>query len=479
MKDKPSALAPDDRSPRDPEMGATHRENPVQREPSEPASIPPRSRWRVSAWIIYGIGLLLLMGTVEYGDLQINSFVANAVALGHWNVYQFFSSTPSLRAIATVMPPGYYVLVGLYLSVLHLMQSDPVPVHASSMFLHIFGAVRGWRVFWGLILLKVPNVIAMGVGAWSLGRIAKRFGLPSYTVKTLWLVSPILLTTSFMQSQMDIMPATLTVLALMLLDAENPTLTFVILGVAASIQVYPLLFAPPMAFLLARGHFSRVIKWGVAATLPFLLALVPFTGKPLIARVFLARDGASLFNSVRLGIVPIHLWFVVYAVICYTAWRMSPRYASFRGVLWVWLTVSASILVFSYWLPQWVVWMVPMAVLFATMDKRFLWLWIAVNGLFVCNNVFAFPRNLDGQLLSLVSGHSVLWTYPQLTGTHGPVVIYMLLIVGIGALVYRAFLLLEDPTPAPPAPSLLGLWYSLPLVLYVLALAAQQVIPGS
>lgn len=120
-----------------------------------------------------------------------------------------------------------------------------------------------------------------------------------------------------------------------------------------------------------------------------------------------------------------------------------------------------------------------MAILFAAVDKRFLWLWIGVNGLFVFNNLLAFPRNLDGDLFNLVSGHSVLWTYPQLTGQHGPVAIYMLFIIGIGALVYRAFQLLEETAPARPIPSLLGLWYSLPLILYLLALAAQQMIPLS
>lgn len=431
----------------------------------------------MGAWIIYGVVLLGLMATVEYGDLQINSFVANAVALGHWNVYQYFSSTPGLRTIATVMPPGYYMLVGLYLGVLHLIHVDPVPVQPQAMLVHIFGVTRGWSVFAGLVLLKVPNLITMGVGVWALGRIAKRFAFPASTVKVLWLLSPILLVTSFMQSQMDIMPAVLTILALMLYDEEHPTIMFVMLGVAASVQVYPLLFAPPTALLLARGNFSRVVKWGMAAAIPFLLSLLPFAGKPLIARVFQARDGASLFNSVRLGIVPIHLWLLMYALVCFTAWRMSPRYISFRGILWVWLAVGASILIFSYWLPQWMVWIVPMAILFAAVDPQFLWLWITVNGLFVANNLLAFPRNLDGHLFHLVSGHSVLWTYPDLTGQHGPVAIYMLLIIGIGALVYRAFQLLENRTPAPSPPAWLGLWYSLPLLLYLLAIVAQQIIP--
>lgn len=451
--------------------------NPIVPKSPDSGTSSPRRIGRLTVWIIYGIGLLLLMGTVEYGDLQINSFVANAVALGHWNVYHYFSLMPALRPIATVMPPGYYLLVGLYLSALHLMHLDPVPVQPHQLFLQIFGVVRGWRVFVGLVLLKVPNLISMGVGVWAIRRMAKRFALPSYTITVLWLLSPILLITSFMQSQMDIMPATLTLVALMLLDEDRPTVAFVILGLAASIQVYPLLFALPTALLLAKGNIGKVIKWGCAAAIPFLVLLAPFAGRPLIQRVFFARDGASLFNSVRLGIVPVHLWLLMYALVCVTAWHMSPRYASFKGVLWTWLAVGASILIFSYWLPQWMVWIVPMAIIFSGLDTRFLWLWISVNLLFVANNVLAFPHNLDGHLFHWLSGHSVLWTYPQLTGPHGPAAIYTLLIIGIGALVYRAYQLLEDTAPAAPPPSWLGLWYSLPLLLYLVAVVAQQIIP--
>ncbi len=421
------------------------------------------------------------MAVTKYGDLQLNSFVANFVATGHWNVYHYFAETPPLRPIATVMPPAYYVTTGLYLGLLHLVHLDPVPRHADFLYARIFGVTHGWNMFWGLMLLKIPNLIALVVGAWAMGQLAHKVNGRPEMMSRLWLFSPIVIAESFMQAQMDIIPATLTILALLAYTRDQEWKLFVWLGIAAAFQVYPLLFVPPTALLLARGNFGRVIKWGVVASVPFLLSLSPFLGHALITRVFFAKNGASLFSSVRLGLIPVHLWLMIYAIICYTAWRLGIHYRFQYGTLAVgliWMTVCSSIFIFSYWLPQWVVWLVPMALLFAERNKRFLLWWTLGNVLFLANNLLAFPRNLDGHLLSALFGHHVLWTYPQIVGPHGPILIYALLIIVFGALVYQSFRITQS-TPETLTTETPLTWYTVPFFFYLAALSAQHVLSVS
>ncbi len=421
------------------------------------------------------------MAVTKYGDLQLNSFVANFVARGHWNVYRYFAKTPSLRPIATVMPPAYYVLTGIYLGLLHLIHLDPVPTRAKFLYAHIFGVTHGWMVFFGLVLLKIPNLIALIVGAWALRKLARKVNGRPELMSGLWLFSPIVIVESFMQAQMDIIPATLTILALLAYKRDQEWKMFAWLGIAAAFQIYPLLFVPPTALFLAKGKFRRIIKWGFIASVPFLLSLSPFLGHELITRVFFAKNGASLFSSVRLGLIPVHLWVMIYAIICYTAWRLGIHYRFQYGTLAVgliWMTVCSSIFIFSYWLPQWVVWLVPMALLFAERNKRFLLWWTLGNVLFLANNLLAFPRNLDGHLLSALFGHHVLWTYPQIVGPHGPILIYALLIIVFGALVYQSFRITQS-TPETLTTETPLTWYTVPFFFYLAALCAQHVLSVS
>lgn len=453
--------------------------NSDQRNTAHGGSPTPRGPFTRWEWILYGSALLIIMAITEYGDLQLNSFVANIAGMGHWNVYSYFGHTPSLRPIATVMPPVYYLTTGIYLGLLHLVHLDPVPAHPRFLYRYIFDVTRGWPVFWGLVLLKIPNLVALIVGTWALVRLGSRVNCSSRTLARLWLMSPIVIVESFMQAQMDIMPATLTILALLAYERDKEWKMFAWLGIAAAFQIYPLLFVPPTALLLGNGNFGRAIKWGFIAAIPFLLSLVPFLGHDLITRVFLAKNGTSLFTSVRLGLIPIHLWLLIYAVICYTAWRLGTR-SVFKNltlaVSFTWMSVCFSIFMFAYWLPQWVVWVVPMAVLFAARDAKFLLWWTVENVLFLANNLLAYPRNLDGQLLAMLFGHDVLWTYPQLVGPHGPTLIYTLLIAGFGALIYQAFRISQSSRDV-AAPFLTLRWYMPPLFFYIAALCAQQLLP--
>ena len=119
-----------------------------------------------------------------------------------------------------------------------------------------------------------------------------------------------------------------------------------------------------------------------------------------------------------------------------------------------------------------------MALLFAERNKKFLLWWTLGNVLFLANNLLAFPRNLDGHLLSALFGHHVLWTYPQIVGPHGPILIYALLIIVFGALVYQAFRITQS-TPETLTTETPLTWYTVPFVFYLAALCAQHVLSVS
>lgn len=430
---------------------------------------------RAAAWApfaAYGVGLGVVMALFAYGDLQESSFVANVMAHGHWDLYRYFQAVPDLRSVPTAMPPLYYASTAVWLWLLHLIHLDPVPTAVSLMYRQVMGRTGGWPVMFGLVLLKLPNAAALALGAWAFARLGPKLGVTPRRARWLWLLCPILLAESFMQGQFDIIPAAATAWALLVYDEERPWRTFLLLGVAAAFKNYALLFIVPTALLVSHQHLRRAVAYAAVGAAPFVVSYLPWAGPAVLHRVFLARDGGTILHTVTLGIVPIHLWLLVYLGICAVAWvQGSRRAAGLKELAVLWMVVTASILMLSWWLPQWIVWMVPMATVFAAVSRPFWWTWVAVNGLVLLNNLIEWPHNLDGHMLSLILGHGVSFTYRALVGGHGLALVFTALIVGFGALVYQAWVSQERPYAGGAVP-----WwcYPLPLLAYVSAMALQH-----
>ncbi|PSR32589.1 MAG: hypothetical protein C7B44_15220, partial [Sulfobacillus thermosulfidooxidans] len=152
----------------------------------------------------------------------------------------------------------------------------------------------------------------------------------------------------------------------------------------------------------------------------------------------------------------------------------GPYYHDFLAVVLGWSTVCVSIFVLSWWLPQWVVWLVPMGSIMSGTDIKLARWWTGVNFVFVVNNLTEFPRNLDGSMLTTLFGHGVNWTYAKLLGGHGVSLVYSLLLIGMIGVVYHGVRSLK----ARKGDGLTAawLWYIVPLVGYLLAMVAQLVI---
>lgn len=78
---------------------------------------------------------------------------------------------------------------------------------------------------------------------------------------------------------------------------------------------------------------------------------------------------------------------MVYLGLCAVAWIQGPQRRGLESVALLWLAIGASILILSWWLPQWIVWLVPMATLFSAQSSRFLAVWATVNGVALVNNL--------------------------------------------------------------------------------------------
>ncbi|WP_027415580.1 glycosyltransferase family 87 protein [Aneurinibacillus terranovensis] len=375
----------------------------------------------------YFLFLCFICFSFVHGDLILNCFVSNQVEWSHLNVYKWFSSNPTLNKIETPMAPLYYLTNGAYIGFLKLLNINPI----SKNDLTIYGLTQGFKYGIGGFLLKIPNIIALFVGAFYVYKIARKKGLNPQVVVTLWLTSPIILAGGFMQGQLDIIPATLTMVALYYVVEERFYIVLVMLGLSAAFKNYALLLIPPFAIILGQRDYWKVVRLTIVGVGVYGLTLLPFWGDALVTRLFGWKDDNALFDRAFMqGLTPTYPYFLIYFFLVFYIFSLKiKREEIFWYVSWVSAAIIADIFCTTWWLPQWCIWMVPFCIFIAIKTWMTFLCFITVSCIIVINNLIYFTRNLDSAMLEPWFGHGIKdmpFTY-QLQG-HIPGLLYTILI---------------------------------------------------
>lgn len=353
--------------------------------------------WLCGAFYCLAVGFFLSL--FVHSDLLYNAYVSNAVARGHLDVYDYFSNAAPLRSVETVMPPLYYLFTGGYLKLLSLVHLDPVTTIRSDMFRSLFGHQGNPSFYLGAILLKLPNVVALGAGTLLTWRLAVRSRANHASAIILWLASPALIVTALMQAQNDILASVISVGALWAFSRGWPVRAMLLLGVAASFKNYALILIPLSALALSDRKPIQALKLLTIGLLPCVITIAPFWDAAFIERVLHAHDSATALGGPRLGQFQLPLWPLAYAFLLTWAWWMAKRSVDAIDLAALWSLSLLALFVLSWWRPQWVVWIVPMAAILAALDRRFLRIWLAVNAAVILNGFLMMAGNTDGAML--------------------------------------------------------------------------------
>lgn len=391
-------------------------------------------------WVLYGVLVLVLCMFFHHGDLTLNSFVANQVALGHLNVYAYFSRTGSLQRLATPMGPLYYLTVGAWLAILRAAHLDPVASSPSRMWF-LFHAASAPAVEVGLLLLKVPNVASVVVGAWLAGELAERLGASRALGTVVWVTQSAVLMSALVHAQMDIMPTVLTLGALLAVAKGRDMWAAVLLGLGGALKLYPMLLLLPLALLAARGRPGRFLVLLLTGVVAFAVPLLPFLGRPMFSRLFgPGNQGALLGGSLAIGGMALDLWLGGFAVACYLAWTLGADGGEriVRKLAGVWLVALVPVFLFTLWLPQWAAWIAPAALVFAVEDAQFMAVWSLQSLFLLLRELVVFANNLDAALVTppfAASGGALHKTYEAVLGKASNIPTDLTTLASIGFLV--------------------------------------------
>jgi hypothetical protein len=353
-----------------------------------------------------GLAAAFMMAFVQ-GDILYNSLVADQIARGHLDVYAYFATTRKFAWLDTVMPPLYYLVTAAYLKLLMMVHLDPVTTQVRHFETVVFGIHHGLAFSFGLLLVKIPNLIAVIVGLFLAQKLARDAGADWRVVALLWAASPAMIVTALMQAQNDPVAATVTLGALVAYRARGPTWVMLLLGLAGCFKTYALILVPVTALVLSKRNLLATVKYGLVGIVAPVITALPFmidNAHYFLHRMVGAHDGGTLFGTAYTGRLPTHLWPIFYVGVLLLAWWFSARPVRVTDLLGLWFLALAPIFIVNWWVPQWIAWLLPMAIIFAASDRLFAVLWLAVNALVLANDLFNFPANMDGGLLMPIFG---------------------------------------------------------------------------
>jgi uncharacterized membrane protein len=216
-----------------------------------------------------------------------------------------------------------------------------------------------------MLVLKLPYVLL----DFLIALLLLKLSADNRRLLALWLFNPLSLYAVYMLGQFDILPAALTVMALVLIRDRRPVAAALLLGLGAALKTYPLLLLP---FVLIRtGTIKQFFNAALIGLLGFIVPLLPvinsaafrytMTHSNLMQGIFYAHIEVSSGQSIPLYVL---IWVIVFWI----SWIRRNNY----DLLPEFLTLTLTVILISHFHAQWLVWSLPFLILLTVKNIR-LW----------------------------------------------------------------------------------------------------------
>lgn len=136
-----------------------------------------------------------------------------------------------------------------------------------------------------------------------------------------------------------------------------------------------------------------------------------FVGHAFLTRAVYVTAGERLLSPLDIGVRAVHLWLSAYLAALVYAWvaglnRKVGEDDALWGLSYLWLIALTTVYLFATWLPQFALWLMPMAVVLAAKNRSMTGAWLANNALLMITNLVVFAHNLDGSVLAPLFRHA-------------------------------------------------------------------------
>ncbi|MCQ2070175.1 MAG: glycosyltransferase 87 family protein [archaeon] len=148
--------------------------------------------------------------------------------------------------------------------------------YPSAAYLFLFiPRMFGWTPETYQVAFVAMVVVFLVIGLWAMVRLSKRIGY-STSKTVLFYSASMIIMAEMVLDRFDIIPAVLTVVAIMFLVEDRPLSAFSVLSLAMMVKLYPVLLFPVFVLYMAdKGDYKGIAKGFAAYVVTALVCLVP------------------------------------------------------------------------------------------------------------------------------------------------------------------------------------------------------------
>lgn len=330
------------------------------------------------------IRLVVMPFTAHY-DLRGINFAVYQLPYNHvTNIYEVARSGPidyltnvNFGREYFIYPPLNYFTLGTFMWILKPFYGSDFVNWIQGYGNDTLSVITHPQVFRYLFLMKLPYLLFDILMLFSLFKFA-RLPAERKSVLKYWWLNPIVIFLPYIWGQFDIIPASLSVLAVWILK-KNPVKGMLLIGLAASFKSYPLILIPLIVITLARD-WKQALKMFFAGTLPFVLTSLPYAFNSFFRdTVLFSWQSQKMLDFMWAigGDIGIYPFVIGYTLIAFWSFYFARKKADVIGPLtlalfWYFATTNFH--------AQWFLWILPFLVLYSVKFKVFrpLYLWITL-----------------------------------------------------------------------------------------------------
>ena len=231
-------------------------------------------------------------------DIKTTFFQTSFLKQGVFNIYSYMEQNKAslpFKEDFTYFPLTYFFLGGYQILIAPLLGTN----FNTWLFDASAYAPVQVGVFRYMLLLKIPYLIF----DLSLAYILTLFFIKIEDKKRIliaWLFNPIWLILIYVYSNLDIIPAFISLCSLLLFIKDKKIFSSILIGIAAGFKAYPLIFLPFMA-LYARNFKQSIIIF-LSGLITFIAVILPFWSESFKNQALVSGLTTRIFlSSISIG----------------------------------------------------------------------------------------------------------------------------------------------------------------------------------
>lgn len=349
---------------------------------------------RVSLFILVCALLVrLFIGSAYYHpDIKSQHFHAQFYSKYEPNIYEYLSANSKYLPYKDTFnyPPTIYFLLGTWNYIANLISGPEL-----NAWLNDWGPTAMQNIFIPsfLLILKLPYFITdLLLLAGILVLVPKN---RKKIVAIIWLFNPLTLYSIYAIGQFDSLPALCTIGALIAFKRRRLFYVGVLLGIAASIKTYPILLVP--LFMISTRSITSGLKIAVWAFISWLIPMIPYlSSQAFVSTVFNSSLGSLLFAiSFKIFNFNFPLFIPFYCLILLIIIKFGKS-----ALVWSCFVVTLSMLIFTTFHPQWIIWSAPFLLFFISKSKLITLITIFISLLLLLITILTPDQYLGFAILS-------------------------------------------------------------------------------